>query len=235
VSAQPYQYAQQPAATPATGGRGLIVAGIVSAAIGLVVAVVSFVLLVSGVVGAVGDQLTAPVFDGQGSTVLTLESGSYLLFQSDDTALVGVADVSVAGPDGLSVPVTATALDEEFTRGGSRFVAVARFDAPSAGDYTVSVAATDFGGRYVVAPGLASAVTDRAWWTLGIIAGGLLVVLGIVLLAVGLTRRRRGRAPAMAVGAYPTGPPPGWYPDPDPSRPGGRRYWDGYAWTGHIA
>jgi hypothetical protein len=26
---------------------------------------------------------------------------------------------------------------------------------------------------------------------------------------------------------------PGWHPDPDPSNPGGQRYWDGTQWTGH--
>ena len=29
-------------------------------------------------------------------------------------------------------------------------------------------------------------------------------------------------------------PPPGWYPDPDRSRPGALRYWDGRAWTQRV-
>ena len=27
--------------------------------------------------------------------------------------------------------------------------------------------------------------------------------------------------------------PPAWYPDPDPSNPGGQRWWDGTRWTEH--
>jgi hypothetical protein len=30
-------------------------------------------------------------------------------------------------------------------------------------------------------------------------------------------------------------PPAGWYPDPDPANPAGRRYWDGTAWTTYTA
>lgn len=35
--------------------------------------------------------------------------------------------------------------------------------------------------------------------------------------------------------AYESGPAAGWYPDPDPANPGGRRYWDGSAWTHYTA
>jgi hypothetical protein len=38
--------------------------------------------------------------------------------------------------------------------------------------------------------------------------------------------------PVVAPAAAAT-PPAGWYADPN--RPGGQRYWDGTAWTEHIA
>lgn len=40
------------------------------------------------------------------------------------------------------------------------------------------------------------------------------------------------RAERLPVGAAPTPPPPGWYPDPYIRN--GQRYWDGYQWTSHA-
>ncbi|GIT80265.1 hypothetical protein LLS1_19340 [Leifsonia sp. LS1] len=31
-----------------------------------------------------------------------------------------------------------------------------------------------------------------------------------------------------------TNTPAGWYPNPDPARPGSLRYWDGTRWTEHV-
>ncbi len=245
------------------GGRGLIVAGIVTAAVGVVVALLSFILLIGGLVGAVGDQFSAPVIDGSGTTTLTLDQGRYKVFQDvNDFVPLGPGQITVAGPDGSSVPVYDVVGHEELARTDGQFVAVAGFDAPRAGVYKVTVSGlAETGGRIVVAHDLVAALAGRGWWGLGIGGGGLLVIVGVVLLAVGLSQRRRASRAAYPAGAYPAtyqpqayqpqayqpqaytpqayaapaGPPPGWYPDPDPARPGGRRYWDGSAWTGHIA
>ena len=42
------------------------------------------------------------------------------------------------------------------------------------------------------------------------------------------------QAVAPAVPVVPAGPPAGWYPDPAPEGDG-QRYWDGAAWTHHLA
>ena len=263
MSTQPYQYAEPQPAGPQrpSAGRGLWVSGIVVAAVGLVLAIVSAILLFSGVVSAVSDQLTAPLLDSQGTNAVSLEPGTYLVFQNEGTIPMSASDVTVNGPDGLSVAVSAPDVDERFTRYGQDFVAFAQFDAGQTGQYELTVAQSDTGSQLVVAPGLTSKVVDRAGWVFGILGGGLLVIVGLVLFAVGLTQRRRALRPAVAAadpsaagypptysnqpyapGSYPTPSyavpavaPAGWYPDPDPSRPGGRRYWDGSTWTSHIA
>ncbi len=271
MSAQPYQYAQPPPAGPrrTSAGRGLWISGIVVAAVGLVLAIVSAILLFSGVVSAVQDQLTAPLLDSQGTNAVSLEPGTYLVFQNSGAIPMSASDVTVSGPDGQGVAVSAPDIDERFNRYGQEFVAIAQFDAGQTGQYELTVAQSDTGTQLVVAPGLTSKVVDRAGWIFGILGGGLLVLVGLVLFAVGLTQRRRALRPAVAAadpsaaGYPPTYTTPtyttptyatpartrrrrtpsrpcrrraaGWYPDPDPSRPGGRRYWDGSTWTGHIA
>jgi hypothetical protein len=308
--------APTPAApAPASPGRGLIISGIVSLAVGVVLGVVSLVLLLTGVVGAVSDWVNAPLYPFPGSATVTLDAGRYVIFEST-TGFNGLStnDFQVAGPDGQPLQLGVPTVNQDFSRPEGNFEAVVTFEAPQSGAYEVTGSPTDQGntGYFLVARDLGAAVTSRAGWGVGIIGGGLLVVLGIVMLAVGLTQRSRARSAAAAAAnaaAYPgyygggptappgyaqpygqqpygpqpygqqpygqqpygqqapyppqqyapqppyvqqrpqaqepyaqppqpappqpTAPPAGWYPDP--AQPGGRRYWDGSAWTSHTA
>jgi hypothetical protein len=251
VTTSPYEIQGPPptggATQQETAGKPLIVSGIVCLAVGVVLGIVSFVLLISSVVGAVGDQLTADLNQYPGTSSVTLDPGSYGIFAERTDLVPLTADaVAVHAPSGELVPLRVPIAPESVDRPSGEYVEIATFTATDQGTYEVIV--SDVGGfapgSYIVAHELVGSVGGRAWWGLGIAGGGLLVVLGIVLLAIGLTQRRRARqalVPAYPAGGYypqsypvqPAGPPPGWYPDP--GRPGGRRYWDGTGWTDHTA
>ena len=111
-----------------------------------------------------------------------------------------------------------------------RFVDVIEFTTPHAGRYRVDVSYPPQ-ARLIVSQDPADALGGVAgWFGVGGV-GGLVLVLGLVLLLIGLFRGRPAGAVTGAgllrtAAAWP--PPPGWYPDPQ--RPGGWRYWDGYRW-----
>jgi hypothetical protein len=201
-----------------TAGKPLIVTGIVALAVGVVLGIVSFILLVSGVVGAVGDQLSAPLHPYPGSASVTLEPGSYAIFVDQGAGrFVSADEWTIQGPGGQTIAADTAPANEESARGGEQFIAVATFEAPQAGTYLIESApanAGDIGGTFFVARSFVGSFTDRAWWGLGVAPGGLLVVVGVILLAVGLTQRRKARqALAPAYPAYPAG---GYYAQPTP-------------------
>ena len=63
-------------------------------------------------------------------------------------------------------------------------------------------------------------------------------VVGWIAALVMACTRHRNLYPAVQLAPYapvaalpPAGPPPGWYPSPNPD---GSRYWDGHAWATHY-
>jgi hypothetical protein len=147
--------------------------------------------------------------------------------------------VTVEGPAG-SVRVHAPD-DNSISRGGDRFGAAAEFDAPTDGDYRITIDAPAR-TRVMIAPSFLDILLDTLPW---LIVGGLaflVTLVGFVLLIVGVTRRQRAKKAAWlaaggpnapALTAAPTLPPPGWHPDPY----GQHRYrwWDGHRWTEQIS
>jgi Protein of unknown function (DUF2510) len=221
VTASPYEVpppaGTPPASQPVTAGKPLIVSGIVALAVGVVLGIVSFVLLIGGAVQVFGSQLSAQVTPLPGTAILQLDPGTYGIYVTDSGAGVAIPDAfTVTGPAGDPVPTHDPTTSEDVSLPQGDFFVLLEFEAQHAGTYQVTAQPADgTGGQFVVARTLTSAFTDRGWWGLGIVGGGLLVVLGVVLLAVGLTQRRRARqalAPAYPGGGWTPYPPGGGYP-----------------------
>ena len=63
-----------------------------------------------------------------------------------------------------------------------------------------------------------------------VVLGVVIPLIPLVLVAGGLAFRRFGSTPpTQRQQTPPTGPPPGWYPDPSGAQT--QRYWDGRQWT----
>lgn len=162
-----------------------------------------------------------------------LTPATWQVYEKQDEAFVlGAGNVSVVGPDGAQVPVRG--LPENLTETVNGYDAFARFDVSRAGSYTISVQAepAEDGTPILVGETFGSEFHGLAKWFVMAGLGFLLGCAGLVMLIVGIVRRRtlrRGRAYPGVVGPPSTGPPVGWYDDPH--LPGLQRYWDGTRWT----
>ena len=193
-----------------------------------------------------------------GSVRVYLHEGTWNVYElsggTDTVGPVGVTDdngisiepsmVTVDGPDG---PVRVHAPgNNSISRGGDRFGAAAEFDAPTDGDYRISIDAPAR-TRVMIAPSFLDILLDTLPWLIAAGVAGIVALVGFVMLIVGTTRRQRVRkATWLATGTYGPGtaamptapyppalPPPGWHPDPY----GVHRYrwWDGNRWTEQIS
>jgi hypothetical protein len=137
-------------------------------------------------------------------------------------------DVTVRSTSGASLTVTPERADETISRNRDVYTGAVQFAVPVAGEYVVTVrTGSRSATRVILARSLGSILRSVVAWVVTGAIGGLVFLIGLVLLIVGLVRRRRRPVPyAGAAGAL---PPAGWYPDPsDPSQ---QRYWDSHQWT----
>lgn len=209
----------------------------------LIVAGVALMIptLIAGIVPIVHAVGSPSRFEAPGLARMHLGKGTFLIYEDTGATSIGSAfsnndngvtfttdDVKVTAADGTKIDVFERGSTiESVTTGGDRFVGAVRFRTPSAGEYTVQVGSTQQ-TSYLVARPLTDTIQSVLIWFLLAGAGGIVVVVGIVLLIVGSVRRGRTHRALAVASAVPAG----WHPDPSGARQW--RYWDGYRWTDHV-
>ena len=218
-----------PYAAPRPPGPRLLTSFIVMG-IGIVIGIVAVVAIAIPFAGS----LTSPTYIVPGDLNLHLHHARYTVYQHTETRSVfgsatpdpGLVELqpawlSVTAPDGTTVPVSFDDNNETLTRGHNVYRGALTFDAPSSGTYLLRFT-NPTRTTIIVSRSLLDALRG-VWVWFGVGAfGGFLLVVGLVMLIVGVTRRGRAKR-AMYGGWGP--PPPQWGPPPQqwgpPPTPGG--------------
>jgi hypothetical protein len=248
----PTPAAATPTSSPGTVAGPRVRTALIVGLVGVVVGIVSVVALAR----VVFDVFDAPTYRIPGTVRVHLGSGDYVVYEHSryadlyDTVgaprrvvvTISARTVHITGPSGSDVAIDPSPSSSTINEGSDRFVSALGFHASSDGTYTLR-----FDGResseVMVQRTFGDQVRHNVGWIVAVLAGGLLLVLGCVLLVVGLLRRNSAQrrafaatgavAPIAPIVSTGTLPPPAWHPDP--TREHRLRYWDGARWTEHTS
>lgn len=179
--------------------------------VGSLVAVVWFALAVLDLVDAPEDfdRIAVP-----GSTVLTLDDGTWMIYQEYPGADEGLyrrtpPSVAVIDPEGRPVSLRPVSSSFTYSIGGHDGVALHEFTARRAGAYTIDVEVVgepaSFGSQTVAVGRPLFDIGDLGSVLGSLALGAASFVVGMVVLIVTIVRRGRGRPRVQ-----PVGPPPGY-------------------------
>jgi hypothetical protein len=201
---------------------------------------VGFLGIVIGIVAAVAiiipfaDHFGSDTYPTPGEIHLHLKHERYTVFQSTGVGTFGglpltPGSLTVTASDRSTVPVAYSRHNETLDRNGREDRSILEFEPPSGGDYTLEFT-NRVATRVIVARSIEDVVRSvLVWFGVGAI-GGAVLLAGVVMLIVGITRR--GRAKRAAYAAW--GPPGGaWYQANPPQQWGPPPAGGGYAPPGY--
>ena len=119
------------------------------------------------------------------------------------------SQVTITAPDGENVFVFQAVNNDTITRGSNEYTSAVEFDAPTSGNYDIRLSTRT--STWVV---ITRSVPDTirsvlVWFGIGAV-GGIMLVAGLVMLIMGVTRRGRARRATQVGWGQPVWGQPSW-------------------------
>ena len=130
------------------------------------------------------------------------------------------SQVNVTAPDGERVLVFEPTTRDTLTRGQSEYTGAVEFDAPTTGNYDIRLTTRD-ATSVIITRSVGDTLRSVLVWVATGALGGIMLIAGLVMLIVGVTRRGRARRATQVGWGQPWGQPAWGAPPPYPPAPYG--------------